>query len=159
MQIVRTMTEEQAWARLEQHLRAAIVQIEPGLVAEAERAERAETMPCDDPTDGGPPGRVFVEAHYLLRAIARSANQGVFDGLHRYWTGQGYAVLRDLRGREPAPLLTVRHPDDGISVGLRENVIGELRIFGSSPCVWPEGHPPASAGGNGNGAGPGTCAA
>lgn len=152
MQIVPTMTEEQAWARLEQHLRAAMAQIEPGFVAEP---ERAETMPCDDPTDGGPPGRVFVEAHHLLGHIPRSANRAVFDDLHRYWTEQGYAVVSDLRTREAAPLLTVEHTGDGFSLGLRENAIGELRVFGSSPCVWPEGHPPASAGGNGNGAGPG----
>jgi hypothetical protein len=156
MQIERTMTEDQAQARLEQHLRAAMTQIQPGLVAEA---ERAETMPCDDPSDGGPPGRVFVEAHHRLRGLPREANREVFDGLHRYWTGQGYTVLRDLRGHESAPLLTVQHPDDGFSVGVRENVIGELRVFGSSPCVWPEGYPPAAAGGNGNGARPGAGAA
>lgn len=153
MQIMRTMTEEQARARLEQHLRAAMAQIEPGFVAEPELAEpeRAETMPCDDPTDGGPPGRVFVEAHHLLGRIPRSANRAVFDGLHRYWTGQGYAVVSDLRSRESAPLLTVEHAGDGFSLGLRENVIGELRIFGSSPCVWPEGHPPVDAPSNGAG--------
>jgi hypothetical protein len=149
MPIARTMTEDQARTHLERHLRAAMAQVTAGLDAEA---ERAETMPCDDPSDGGPPGRVFVEAHYLLRGREPSENQEVFDGLHRYWTTQGYTVLRDQRDRPPAPLLTVRHTDDGFSVGLRENVIGELRVFGSSPCVWPDGLPPAAA--DGNGAGP-----
>lgn len=149
---MQTLTEEQASSRLEQHLRAAIEQIEPrpqpepGLVG---------SMPCDDPTDGGPLGRVFVEAHYTLHGIAAGANRRIFDVLHRYWTEQGYTVLSDQRDRERAPQLKVRHRQDGFSVSLRENLARELRISGSSPCVWPEGNPPSetSERPEGNGAG------
>lgn len=139
MYAMQTLTEQQASARLEQHLRAALEQIEPRPSAEP---GPSATMPCDDPSDGGPPGRVFVEAHYMLRDIPAAANRAVFDALHRYWTGHGYEVLRDLRERDRAPQLKVRHRGDGFSVSLRENLVRELSLSGSSPCVWTEGHPP-----------------
>jgi hypothetical protein len=136
---MQTLTEAQASARLEQHLRAAMDQIEPRPSADP---GPSATMPCDDPSDGGPPGRVFVEAHDMLRGIPAAANRAVFDALHRYWTANGYEVLRDLRERDRAPLLKVRHGGDGFSVSLRENLAHELSLSGSSPCVWAEGHPP-----------------
>src|SRR6266508_760304 len=134
-----TLTEREASARLDRHIRAALAQMEflpvlvPGLVG---------SMPCDDPTDGGPLGRVLVEAHYTLSGIPLDAHPQIFDVLYRYWTEHGYEVLSDLRGRGRAPMLKVRHSDDGFSVSLRENLATELLISGSSPCVWPDGLPP-----------------
>jgi hypothetical protein len=137
-----TMTADQAAARLDEHLRLALEQlspeprIEPGL---------SGTMDCDDPTDGGPLGRVFVEAHWWLRDVPPDRNRDVFDALHRRWESQGYVVIQDLRDRERAPQLKVRHPGDGFAVSLRENLAGELRLSSSSPCVWPDGVPPPPA--------------
>jgi hypothetical protein len=136
---VETLTAEQARARLDQHLRAAVEQISPPPALEE---HMAGTMACDDPSDGGPPGRVFVEAHHWLRGVDRARNRDVFDALHDHWSSHGYAVLADLRHRPAAPELQVRHAADGFSVSLRENLDGELTLSGSSPCVWPEGHPP-----------------
>lgn len=144
---MRTLTEDQAFRRLDEHIRKALARIKfhpvlvPGLVG---------SMPCDDPADGGPPGRVFVEAHYTLSGVPVEANQDVFDLLHDFWIGEGYVVISDLRGRGRAPHLKVRQPDDGFSVALRENLASELRLSGSSPCVWPEGVPPTPGSDNGN---------
>jgi hypothetical protein len=135
-----TLTEEQATARLDAHLRAAVGRLRP--TPSLEQAF-ASAMPCDDPDDGGPPGRIFIEAHYWLRDVPTERNRQVFDVLHEYWTANGYGVLSDLRDRPEAPQLKVRHGDDGFSVSLRENLAHELRISGSSPCVWADGHPPA----------------
>jgi hypothetical protein len=138
-----TLTENEAVARLEDHLQLAAGQLdpcprlEPGL---------SGTMPCDDPTDGGPMGRVFVEAHYMLRGVDPADNRRVFDTLYRFWTEHGYALLQDLRDREKAPQLKVRHADDGFSISLRQNLADELKLSGSSPCVWPGGNPPPADG-------------
>jgi hypothetical protein len=136
---VETLTAEQARSRLGEHLRAAVERIEPRPALED---HLVGTMACDDPTDGGPPGRVFVESHHWLRGIAPDRNPDVFDALHAYWSGHGYAVMADLRHERPAPELQVRHAGDGFSLSLVENLDGELLLAGSSPCVWPEGHPP-----------------
>lgn len=144
---MRTLTEAEAASRLDRHIRKALAQIKyhpvlvPGLVG---------SMPCDDPDDGGPLGRVFVEAHYTLSGVPVDANPAVFDLLYDFWLGEGYEVLSDLRTRGRAPHLKVRHPEDGFSVSLRENLASELRISGSSPCVWPEGHPPQQSDTNGS---------
>lgn len=135
-----TLTTEQARTRLDQHLRAAADRISPRPTLEE---HLVGTMDCADPTDGGPEGRVFVEAHHWLRGVDRARNPAVFDVLHDHWSSHGYAVLTDLRHRQTAPELQVRHTTEGFSMSLRENLDGELTLSGSSPCVWPEGHPPA----------------
>lgn len=137
-----TLSEDQAAARLDEHLRAAVERLDPGPRLEM---GLAGTMDCDDPTDGGPLGRVFVEAHYWLRDLPADRNREVFDTLHGYWVSQGYVVIEDLRDRARAPRLKVRHPGDHFSVSLRQNLADELRLSSSSPCVWPTGSPPEDA--------------
>src|SRR6266508_2092020 len=134
------MTEQEATARLGEHVAAAVQQL--GSASAMEDAF-ASTMPCDDPDDGGPPGRVFVEAHRWLRDVPAARNRQIFDSLYDYWTANGYVVLSDLRDRPQAPQLKVRHRADGFSVILRENLAHELRISGSSPCVWPDSTAPS----------------
>lgn len=139
---MRTLTEQDAVVRLDEHIRAAVEQLSP-----APRLEPglAGSMPCDDPDDGGPLGRVFVEAHHWLRDVPARRNRQIFDTLHDFWVAKGYEVLSDLRDRPEAPHLKVRHRADGFSVSLRENLERDLKVSGSSPCVWPDGDPPDDA--------------
>jgi hypothetical protein len=139
---MQTLTEEQAFARLEEHLRQAIAQVQPA--AGAEPGMRI-TVPCDDPSDGGPPGRVFVEAHYWLHGVPPERNRAVLDALYDYWAAHGYHVLSDQRTLEQAPQLKVVHREDSFVVILRQNLADQLEILGSSPCVWPEGTPSPEA--------------
>jgi len=82
------------------------------------------------------------ESHYWLRTKPKR-NRRVFDALYDYWTAHGYLVLNDTRDAPRAPNLWVRNPEDGFSLSLDENLAADLKLAGSSACVWPTGTPPA----------------
>ncbi|MBB5866978.1 hypothetical protein F4553_000357 [Allocatelliglobosispora scoriae] len=128
-----TLTSEQAAVRVDEHVNAAIGALVPPRTL---TAGPKSTMPCDDPSDHGPKGRVTVEHRYTLPG----ADTTVLDGLVDYWTGHGYRVLRDERGRRLAEVAV--EADDGYAVVATTNVVGEISVVGTSPCVWPQGDAP-----------------
>jgi hypothetical protein len=129
-----TLTRDQEAAlTAERHIRAAAAVLDPG--AELRR-ESDMVHACDDPTDGGPPGQVFVARRYWLVG----AGPATFDTLARFWTGHGYRVLEDRRGTA-YPYLWVAHEADGFRVGVDTNAAGDLLLGASSPCFWPTDRP------------------
>ena len=129
---IRSTPEQQAHQRAEQHIRAAITAADPG----AEIVLESATIdPCDDPTDGGPPGQVFAAQRYQIR----NATLGVDDLIGRldaFWQHYGYRVNRDERGAR-YPYLWVEYPQDGYRVGIDTNTVGERFLLASSPCFMP----------------------
>jgi hypothetical protein len=124
-----TVREEQALEAAERHIRAAAAALDPPPQL---RLESDRVQECDDPTDGGPPGRVFVARRYWLVGADRSA----FDTLAGYWSGAGYRVFEDRR-ESAYPFLWVQHEGDGFRVGIDANAAGDLLLGASSPCFWP----------------------
>ena len=139
-----TMTGAQAAVRVEEILQETFRQLPPG--AQLRPYGGAGTLPCDDPTDGGPPGRVFVEQQY---EVAHEPSWPVDEALPRlasHWEQRGYEVVKDLRA-ERDPQLAVEYPDGfrvGIEVYRRGDSFADVYLVGSSVCVWERGTPEAS---------------
>jgi hypothetical protein len=124
-----TTRQRQAVQTAEEHIRAALAALDP---PPRLRLEHDMVQRCDDPTDGGPPGRVFVSRRYWLIG----ADRGAFDVLARFWAGGDYQVIEDKRSTT-YPYLWVEHRGDGYRVGLDANATGDLLLGASSPCFWP----------------------
>ncbi|WP_166355414.1 hypothetical protein [Phytoactinopolyspora limicola] len=123
------MTEAEALDRAEQHIRSAIDTVTP-------RPQPAQLPPLDIPcTDrsGQHNGLYQVDRVYWLAEVPRAENQQVFDDLHAYWTEQGYDIVRDVRDRELARVLTAR--TDGFTIRVLERDDGQLSINATSPCI------------------------
>lgn len=129
---VPDVPEVQAHTRADTHIHAAATALGPTVRLQL---QSATVEPCDDPTDGGPRGRVFVARRYWL-LDADPTRPDAFGHLAAYWSAQGYRVLNDGRA-QPYPYLWVEHPDDGYRVGVDRNATGELLLGASSPCFWP----------------------
>ncbi|MFE1165761.1 hypothetical protein [Nocardiopsis sp. NPDC058789] len=134
-----TITEDEAAAKVDQHIANAVaalpetVELEPlGPVAFAS---------CDDPTDGGPRGRVTVSLDQWLNGLPVEENEQNAELLYQYWTANGYRVLRDERPDKLS--IAVENEEDGFLMSLRASIQGDLSLGASSPCVWPEGTPGA----------------
>ncbi|MBE1486702.1 hypothetical protein [Plantactinospora soyae] len=138
-----TMTVGQAAERTEEIVREAQAALAPGTELET---DLDDTTPCDDPSDGGPPGRVFVEKHYkVVYPDGWPVNQALVV-LAQYWEQRGYKVIKDLRS-ERNPQLAVESPNDGFRIGIeiypRDSGRIDAFLVGSSPCIWENGTPPA----------------
>ncbi|MFE6307452.1 hypothetical protein [Nocardiopsis sp. NPDC057823] len=134
-----TMTQDEAATKVDQHITGAVsalpetVELEPvGPVAFAS---------CDDPTDGGPRGRVTVSQDQWLNGLLVEENEQNAELLYEYWTANGYRVIRDERPDKLS--IAVENEEDGFLMSLRVSIQGDLSIGASSPCVWPEGTPEA----------------
>ncbi|MDG4785675.1 hypothetical protein O7626_06975 [Micromonospora sp. WMMD1102] len=140
-----TVTAAQAAQRVEEILRDASAQLPPG--AEMKPFGHTGTLPCDDPTDGGPAGRVFVEQQYELDFPPGWPADQALPTLAAYWQWRGYQVVNDLRDHGD-PRFTVQDPADGYRVGVtvyhRAPGSVDVYLIGSSPCVWRRGTPDAS---------------
>ncbi|ROT34015.1 hypothetical protein [Micromonospora sp. HM5-17] len=136
-----TITAEQAAQRVEELLQEAYGQLPPG--AELETFDEGP-LPCDDPTDGGPAGRVYYEKRYQVIFPAGWPADQALPRLAEYWGQRGYRTIDDLRDH-PDPRLVVERPDDGfraiISVWNRDSGAIDIYLTGSSPCVWEHGTP------------------
>ncbi|GGL12903.1 hypothetical protein [Mangrovihabitans endophyticus] len=135
-----TDTRAEAKARVEQLARAAFAALPDGA-----SLQHSDGVPCDDPTDNGPAGRIFVEHRYNLVPPTTGqtwpADQ-VISTLVRYWQQPHYRVHDDGRTR-PDPKYVVETPD-GYAVIVRAFARGDhldFTLSSSSPCIWPNGTP------------------
>jgi|HigsolmetaAR206D_1030411.scaffolds.fasta_scaffold00681_2 hypothetical protein len=137
-----TMTAEQAAQRVEELLQEAYGQLPPG--ARLEAFGPAGTLPCDDPTDGGPAGRVFYEKRYEVTFPAGWPADQALPRLAEYWGRRGYRVVDDMRDARD-PRLVVEHPEDGFRINIavwnRDSGDVDIYLTGGSPCVWEHGTP------------------
>ncbi|MDT0331453.1 hypothetical protein [Nocardiopsis lambiniae] len=134
-----TMTEDEAAAKVDQHITNAASAL-PETV-ELEPLGPVTFASCDDPTDGGPRGRVTVGQDQWLRGLPMEENEQNAELLYEYWTTNGYRVIRDERPDKLS--IAVENEEDGFLMSLRVSIQGSLSIGASSPCVWPEGIPEA----------------
>jgi len=128
--------EERAYARAAAHVRSAAGAL--GMDFEALDAAYGQTMAADDPTDGGPAGRVFVAAKWWLPT---GTDPATLDTVTEFWRRGGYDLIADGR-RDPLPYVWAEDPTDGYRVGLDTNAQGRLVLGASSPLFWSEGEGP-----------------
>ncbi|WP_189082672.1 hypothetical protein [Mangrovihabitans endophyticus] len=103
-----------------------------------------DNTPCDDPTDNGPAGRVFVEKRYQIVAPDGAAwtTDQVKSGLVAYWQQQHYRPIDDRRA-DTIPTYRVE-TTDGYRLSIAAYDRGDHHDFtlsGNSPCLWPNGTP------------------
>jgi hypothetical protein len=136
---VQTLNQQQAAERVDTVINTAVDQLRPRPSLDP---YRKSTLDCDDPSDNGPLGRVTVEHRYLLPGIKADSGPAALDTLAKYWTDNGYRILRDGRGKPLAEVAA--EGSDGFRVVISTNTLGQLYITGSSPCVWPSGSAPTA---------------
>ncbi len=134
----KTMNQQQADQRAEEHVRRAAAVLSP-----APRLEREQflTFQCKDPSDLGSEERIQVSRSYWLRDLPKERNREYFDKLYQHWTQNGYRVLKDDRSDPDNPALFVEHEEDGFRMSLESSVQGDLSLGATSPCIWPDGEP------------------
>ncbi|SFA84429.1 hypothetical protein SAMN05216266_101797 [Amycolatopsis marina] len=138
---MRTMTEQEAAQRAEEHIQRAVAALpeEPTLTL-----QRDDSAECLDPTDSGPRGRYEVGKTYWLDDLRSDRNKEYVAALHEFWTTNNFRVLNDFR---PDRLfISVEHNEDAFRMSVTESTEGDLSLGASSPCIWPDGTPPADAG-------------
>lgn|GEM_PF-2265215 len=136
---MQTLTTDEAGERAKEHVERAVaaLPVEPTLTA-----SDAGSTECADPTDNGPRGRYQVTRSYWLDDVDAERNGVVVDALHDYWTNHGYRVLKDDRSSDDR-YVWVEHEDDAFRMSVEQSVEGDLSLGAVSPCVWPDGEPPA----------------
>jgi hypothetical protein len=135
-----TMTEDQARAKVEEYIQSAFSLLPSGGRREMFSRNRSE---CTDPTDGGPGGRFEISATYEIQGLDPARYPDNFNAIADWWSTNGFDVLKDER---PAALyMFVRNIADSFDMSLEANKLGKLYLGATSPCVWPDGTPPAQA--------------
>lgn len=130
-----TMTRQEAIDRVETRIQQAVAQL-PG-EAKLELSDKTDSLPCDDPDDGGPAGRIIIEHDYWIRGLPKPYEQ-YFETLEQYWSERGYRKGRFTKRGEWWTM--VYEDPDGFYVSLKTTGDGkELFIRSQSPCVWPNG--------------------
>lgn len=118
------VTESEAYERVDSYVRRAAMALPDARLEEA-------TAPVSGPCRGEPRDRVVVRNSYWVRGLLDEDRH--FDTLVRWWEGNGFEVLRDLR---PArQYVWVENAADGFRMSLRDNEKGELLLGAESPCV------------------------
>lgn len=138
-----TETQAVAIERVEQLIRDATAQLPTG--ATLTNNYRSNEAGCDDPTDNGPAGRIFVEHRY---AVVSADNYGrwrsdlVIPPLAAYWEKQGFRVKNDMRAKSD-PRYTVEDPDGYFATvqGYDRGGSYDFTLTVGSPCIWPNGTP------------------
>lgn len=137
-----TVTKEQAAQRTEQLVQEAFAQLPAGATLKLNNS--SDESPCDDASDGGPAGRVFVERRYLV--VPPPGGTWPVDQalptLVSFWEKKGYKVYDDRR-TSSYPKYVVETPD-GYSANITTWDRGDhsdITLSSSSPCVWPNGTP------------------
>ena len=139
---MRTLTEAEAYQRAEEHIQRAVASLpeKPTLTLQDE-----SSMECLDPTDNGPRGRYEVGKTYWLDDLQASRNSEYLSALHEHWVSNGFRVLTD--SRPDRSFISVENNDDAFRMSVKESTEGDLSLGASSPCIWPDGTPPADADG------------
>ncbi|MFN2495303.1 MAG: hypothetical protein ABR608_05270 [Pseudonocardiaceae bacterium] len=137
---MRTLTAQQAMQRVEEHIANAVAALP--LTPRLEEQSTTTGLPCDDPTDLGPRGRVTESKTYWMRDLPFDRAEELFNAMHSYWLSHDYRVLTDKRDRPGFPALFVENNADAFRMAMKTSVRGDFTISATSPCVWPDGTPP-----------------
>ncbi|WP_436532088.1 hypothetical protein [Actinoplanes sp. HUAS TT8] len=137
-----TATKDQAVQRVEELIQESFTQLPAGATLKIN--ENVDAAPCDDPTDGGPAGRIFAEKRYFIVPPAAGSwdQKNVIPTLVTFWQQKGYTTHTDDRnGAEPR--FTVQ-TSDGYRISVdswdRSDHV-DISLGSTSPCVWENGTP------------------
>lgn len=100
-------------------------------------------MPCTDPTDHGPVGRVTAGATYWIRGLSESEILQHFDSFEQWLSEHDFAILVDERPK--FYFLSGENRKDGFLLAFRYYPGVTPSISAGSPCVWPNGTPEPKA--------------
>lgn len=139
-----TATQAEAVQRVEQLVQESAGHLPTG--ATLKFSDGHDDMPCDDPSDNGPAGRIFVEHRYTIQVPAGTTLKAddVIPPLVAFWQQRGYRVRTDLR-TQADPKYAVE-TSDGYTVvvdGYDRGSYADFTLTGSSACIWPNGTPSA----------------
>ena len=138
-----TMTQQQASTRAQQILHQTADAITPRPTLETYQPGSG-TGPCLVNPNDTSDKRVQVTLTYWLRGITTQNNASVAQQILHYWKHAGYAIT-DTRGIGTAsPDIFAGTPSDDFLISLQTSANGAMSIGASSPCIWPNGTPPAS---------------
>jgi hypothetical protein len=135
-----TLTEDQARAKVEEYIQSTVGLLPPIAHREMFSRNRSE---CTDPTDSGPTGRFEISATYEIQGLDPAQYPDHFIAIAGWWATHGFEVLKD--ERPSAQYMFVRNTADSFDMSLEANQLGKLYLGATSPCVWPNGTPPAQA--------------
>ncbi|HUL24701.1 MAG TPA: hypothetical protein VLW44_02885 [Streptosporangiaceae bacterium] len=139
-----TITEHQAITQAEQILRDTASAITPRPTLELSRL-LTDTGPClVDPTNTADT-RVQVSRAYYLRGFPRQGNASVAQQVLAYWQHKGYAISDTQRMNGDTPAIHGATSSGDFTISLDTGGDGTLTIGATSPCLWPNGTPPAGS--------------
>ncbi|WP_245959860.1 hypothetical protein [Prauserella flavalba] len=92
--------------------------------------------------DDGPRGRYEISKIYWLNGLPSERNAEFVDALYEHWVANGFRVLSDQRAAD-GKFVSVENAGDAFRMSVKQTVEGDLSLGASSPCVWPDGVPPA----------------
>jgi hypothetical protein len=138
-----TDTQATAVERVEKLTQDAAAQLPTGTTLK--NNYRSNDGACDDPTDNGPAGRIFVEHRNTLVAPDNNGvwkTDQVIPPLAAYWQQQGFRVKNDQRS-QPDPRYTVENADGYFATvqGYDRGSYYDFTLTVGSPCIWPNGTP------------------
>ncbi|GAA2801422.1 hypothetical protein GCM10010452_32490 [Crossiella cryophila] len=137
-----TITAAEGARRVEEYTRQAAARLPAhARLVNSGGTELFSTAPCDQPSDHGPQGRVQVSVSYQIHDLDPAKFTEYFDALRAFWSGNGYTVLTDSRPKDW--YLWVQREPDEFRFSLEGNDLGKLYLGGVTPCLWPNGTPPA----------------
>lgn len=134
-----TIPQDEAAEKVTEHIEGLMSSLPDE--AELETRQGMNFASCDDPTDGGPRGRITVSERFWIRGLPVEDNETNIELMYEHWTSNGYRVLRDERPDKQS--IAVEDEEDSFRMSLRVSDQGSLSIGASSYCVWPEGTPEA----------------
>lgn len=135
-----TLTEQQARDRVEQYIQGAVSALPDTARRQFFNQNRSE---CTDPTDNGPLGRFEISATYEILGLDAARFPEHFNAVVQWWTSHDFTVLTDFRPKDQ--YVFVRNNTDAFDMSIEANDLGKLYIGATSPCIWPNGTPPANA--------------
>jgi hypothetical protein len=91
------------------------------------------SMPCDDPTDNGPKGRVTASTTYHIHDLPPDQYPHFFDLLRDWWQRNNFRILDDSSHGATDTYLWVDNNRDGFRMALQSNDNGEYLLLRARP--------------------------
>ncbi len=121
-------SQQQAEQRVEARAQEALQQLPAGTSLKV--GLHLTDVKCDRPAGGH-----FIETNYDVEPPAGWPVDQTLPTLDAYWTKQGYKVVRDERGDDTVPTLSVEDAD-GFRIGVVFNRSKAAAfLISSSPCI------------------------
>lgn len=137
-----TITLAEANRVIEQNVKAALTALPD--TAKLKPFNVIEDFPCEDPDDGGPPGRSWAERSDQVIGLDPEKIPEYYHLLRTWWLNHGFTILREFPD-EGDQRISVERKSDGFRMGFQANHLGKMYLESSSPCVWPNGTPEPGA--------------